>query len=419
MERIDPDRLIQIRTARGLTWQQLRKSSYVSVRQIARIEGAEGPVKVREKTMERLTTALDVDAAVLAGEAKLPADIGGPEINVAKIEPKVLWKLRKRKAWSRRELAERARVSPQLVERVEKQAEAVTVRTQTLERLARAFGVEESVLSGEKRLEPATPTPEHHSITVRSAPGLRLAYDLVDRYYGASPKDLFVLAPALFVLLAEGSLDSRRRKLEQAREANRALDELGQDNPTLFFARDDYQQAFEWGVGKEGESIKNGDVLGRDVWDGHGMMQWGFTEDHMTVTPFADYLKELADNMDQRDAIDFGDMLLERQGLDVWGANPYAVCQGLLNRIAGDSQQARWALEWGNVRIPEIPEELMPQDLRSAGVKERAEVKERRIAWLESKLADDVRKKLEQREAFEAEVKNMLAQLEAATRESE
>ena len=128
--------------------------------------------------------------------------------------------------------------------------------------------------------------PDQWSITVQSAPGLRLAYELVKRRYGATAKDLFVLAPALFVLLAEGSLQWRREKLEQARQANQELDELGRSNSTLYFAKDWYQEAFAWGMATEEASIKKGDVLGREVWDEQGMENWGFTEDDVTVTPF-------------------------------------------------------------------------------------------------------------------------------------
>ena len=85
----------------------------------------------------------------------------------------------------------------------------------------------------------------------------------------------------------------------------------------------------------------------------------------------------------------FHDLLLVNQGLDVWGANPYAVCRGDLDEIAGGSRHARWALEWGNVRISDIPKDLMSEEAR-----------ESRVEWLESKLADDVREKMERREAF-------------------
>ncbi|MXY06287.1 MAG: helix-turn-helix domain-containing protein [Gammaproteobacteria bacterium] len=375
LERIDPHRLIQVRKARGLSRRQLAKSSHVSLRQMARIEAKEEPIKVRANTMDRLADTLDVERAVLAGGANLPANLNVPESQPAKIVPEVLVKLRKRRGWSRRELAEKARVSSQLIERIESQAEPVTVQPRSLGRLARAFGpeVEESVLTGEIELKPAAPTPEQWTVTMRSTPGLRLAYELVERRYGAAPKDLFVLAPAIFVLLAEGSLDWRRQKLDRAREANRALDELGGDNPTLYFAQKCYQQAFDRGMEIEEDSIEDGDVLGRDVWNEQSMQMWGFTEDDMTVTPFADYLEELAKLVGKPELVNFDDMLLVDQGVDVWGANPYEVCREDLDEIAGDSALARWALEWGAVRISEIPEHLTSNE---------------RTEWLEARASE-------------------------------
>ena len=402
MNRIDPDRLTQLRAARGLSRQRLAESSHVSARQIARLEVAEEPVDVRATTMSRLAATLNVEPAVLAGEAPMPEDLGIADAQPVSILPDVLAELRKRKGWSRRQLAEAARVSPQMIERAERQHGPVNVRERTSGRLARALGVEESVLRGEAPVQPAMPTPVQWSITVRSAPALRLAYELVERRYGVTPKDLFVLAPALFTLLAELSLEWRRGKLEQAREANRTLHELGESNATLYFAKDWYQQAFDWGLATEAASIKKGDLLGREVWDEEGMQSWGFTEDDVTVTPFADYLEELAEKVDRPDMLRFRDQLLVHQGLDVWGANPYAVCSGDLDEIAGGSRHARWALEWGNARISEIPEELMSE-----------EAKERRADWLASKLEDDVRERMEQREALLERIGRSLARMEA------
>ena len=345
---------------------------------------------------------------MLTGEATLSANLEIPESQPAKIKPEVLMTLRNRRGWSRRELAERAGVSPQLIERIESRAEEVSVRPRSLRRLARAFGIEQDVLSGEMQLEAPPPTPDQLAVTLRSTPGLRLAYELVERRYRATPKDLFVLAPALFVLLAERSLDWRRRKLKKAQKAQRALNKLGSSNSTLYFAKGCYQQAFDWGLGVERASIRKGDVLGKEVWDEHGMMQWGFTEDDiLSVTPFADYLEELAKQIDRPELVSFDDMLLANQGVDVWGANPYAVCRGNLHEIVGDSRHARWALEWGDVRISEIPEELMPVTGKAD------DAKDRRVAWLEAKLDSGVRDKMEQYEATLEQLRSLLAQDEA------
>ena len=124
MNRIDPDRLIQLRAARGLSRQRLAKSSHVSARQIARLEVAEEPVDVRATTMSRLAATLDVEPAVLAGEPPVPTDLGVVDVQPVNVLPDVLVELRKRKGWSRRQLAEAARVSPQMIERTERAARA-------------------------------------------------------------------------------------------------------------------------------------------------------------------------------------------------------------------------------------------------------------------------------------------------------
>ena len=186
---------------------------------------------------------------------------------------------------------------------------------------------------------------------MRTTPGLRLAYELVERRYGAPPRDLFAL--------------------EQA-------------------------------------SVEKGDLLGRGIWNEEAMDSQGFTEDDMTVTPFANYLDEMAREIDRPEAVRFHDSLpLDEQGLDIWGANPYAVCGGDLDEIAGNSAPARWALEWGDVRVSEIPENLMSD-----------EAKARRAAWLESKLSEDVRARMERHEASREQIRSLLAEVEA-DRESE
>ena len=400
MNRIDPDRLTVLRAARKLSRQRLAEASHVSARQIARLESVDDPVDVRATTLTRLADALEVVPDVLAGVAPVPTDAGAPGAEPATIAPNLLAELRRRKGWSRRQLAESARVSPQLVERVERGTKPCRVRPRNLARLARALDVDEAVLRGTTPPEPAPPTPTHASVTVRTAPGLRLAYDLVERRYGAAPRDLFALAPLLFVLLAEGSLDRRRAKLELARQANRTLDELGREHATLYFAKDDYRDAVEWGMDLEQASIDQGDVLGRALWDEEAMDTQGFTEDDMTVTPFADHLRELADAIHRPDAVAFHDLLLPDQGLYPWGAHPYTVCADDLEELAGGSRAARWALEWGGARISEIPDDLMADDAKA-----------RRAAWLGSRLPGDVKAGIEEREALREELGKVLTQV--------
>ena len=223
------------------------------------------------------------------------------------------------------------------------------------------------------------PRPADVGVSLKAAPALRLAYDLVERRYGATSKDLFVLAPLLFVLLAEGSLTSRREKLENAKQACAALEEMAKHNPTLYFGK--HQSVVRQGISEEQASIDAADVLGREVRDSDWSVGHGFSEDDTNITPFADYLEELAKDLKQPLVVNFDSLLLADQGLDPWGANPYEVCRGELNEAAGGSPKAVAALQWGDTRLSEIPEELMARD---AG--------EERRAWLEDKLSEDARK---------------------------
>ena len=401
MNIVNPDRLRVIRLARRMSQVKLAQASNVSARQIVRIEGAEGDVEVREFTVTRLAKALAVEPGVLSGVAPLPAGLSGGDEKMSRVMPAVLSELRRRRGWSRRQLAEAARVSVQLVEKAEKGPEPSQMRTHAVSRLAREFGVGETVLRGEDEVPPLTAMPPEAAMNLPASPALRLTYELVKRRYGADSKDLFVLAPLLFVLLAEGSLAWRRRKLAAAREASEALDALGCQHATLYFGR--YQQAVEVGMAAEEKSINFADVLGSKVWNDDMAEFHGFSEDDTNITPFADYLQELADEIGLPEVVRFGGSLLFiDQGLHPWGTNPYEVCRGELEKVASQSPAAQAALEWGDVRLSEIP----------PGLREDEAV-EKRVAWLESKLSEDARQRLEKHERLIASIRAHLGATEA------
>ena len=71
--RIDPAVLYELRSARGLTREQLAKLAFVSPRQIQRLEKPkEASQTPREETVDRLARALRVSRDVLAGKEPLP-----------------------------------------------------------------------------------------------------------------------------------------------------------------------------------------------------------------------------------------------------------------------------------------------------------------------------------------------------------
>lgn len=202
---------------------------------------------------------------------------------------------------------------------------------------------------------------------------MRLAYDLVERRYGATAKNIVTLGPMLFVLLAEGCLARRQQKLQEVNEAKDRLESLATDD-TLYFAK--YLVDVDAGAGVEESSIEQADIRGEVV--RHEGLAWGaFNEDDLfAVTPFAIYLEELAAAIDKSEVIRFVDVDFDDFDYDdLFGADPYQCCAGELERIANGSGRAQLALELGLARIGEIPAELMDESAT-----------EQRVAWLESKL---------------------------------
>ena len=97
------------------------------------------------------------------------------------------------------------------------------------------------------------------------------------------------------------------------------------------------------------------------------------------VYPFADYLRKLSKETGSCGVVDFD--VREFGVWDVWGSEPYQLCSEQLNEITGGSEYARWTLEYGDVRLTDIPKELMSE-----------QAKDERVAWLEGKLSEKTRK---------------------------
>ena len=71
---IDPKRLTELRKRKGLSQTQLATRAKISPRQIARIESeASAGSTARDKTLNNLAKALDVEPNVLTGEMPSPS----------------------------------------------------------------------------------------------------------------------------------------------------------------------------------------------------------------------------------------------------------------------------------------------------------------------------------------------------------
>ena len=137
----------------------------------------------------------------------------------------------KKQGLTRPQLAERSKITVRTIQRLENEPQQCQKsRKDTLERLAKALGVKEGVLTGELPLPESGKAPvsdsERVQIGAQIVPKVRLAYDLIKRRYGVSATEIINMAPLFFALLAEGSLAWRREKLKELKEGIDRLEEI-------------------------------------------------------------------------------------------------------------------------------------------------------------------------------------------------
>lgn len=394
MDTIDPKRLRELRRSRGLSRRALAEMTEVSARQLGRLETGKAVVRVQDDTMWKLTGAFGVAAAVLRGDAPVPPQAAqGPQI-----DGDCLRAVRKARGMSRDELAEASGVSKPTLTRWESSGRR-RVHAANLKAVAGTLHVDESILTGRGRSPTAQP-PDAAMPAGRVTPQLRLAFDLVERRYGPSMDEVVELAPLMFVLLAEGSLARRRERLAEAEAAMGRMEELAREQPELYFLK--YLGLVQDGYWQEHRSIADRDLRG-DAMREDSHWQLSFQEDDLgAVTPFADYLCHLADDMAGRVDFVLGEVdyevIVGSEDPVCWGAEPYQVCRDDVNELCGESRHARWALAYGDVRLPQIPAGLLEPDAAEA-----------RIRWLEERLSDATQARQEE---YEEWIKSLVASID-------
>ncbi|MCY4361179.1 MAG: helix-turn-helix transcriptional regulator [Gammaproteobacteria bacterium] len=300
------------------------------------------------------------------------------------IIPERLHKLRIRRGLSQPLLAKKSRISVRQLQRIEKSSEpGKSVRETTLSKLAENLDVKTEVLTGEAPL-PDDSNKVSQRETERVQIGAliqaesRLAYDLVKIRYGIKATEIINIAPLFFVLLAEGSLAWRREKLRELNEAIERMKEIGRigDNSIGHLSYSDCALVADNALSFEKKSIDKADLFGEHL-PGEA---YDFGYDPSTGNPFADYLRWFADELDNPGIVKItsGELKLGLEGFP-----DYEICGERLDKISGDSQKARQALKNGTVRLADIPEELVAEDVRTE-----------RVKWLEDR-EDEERVRLE------------------------
>ena len=282
------------------------------------------------------------------------------------ITPQNLRRLRKERGLSRRQLAEQSKISQKQIQRLEDPNQASkNVRNHTVERLAGALRVTVEKLVAERQV------PGSKVMRVRTSlgPGVHLAYELIEQRYGVTAGQLVNMAPLFFVLLAEGSLAWRQAQLNQLRQAIKEVEMLSDNRKRCAW----HVRYAEDGTGYEQDRIDKGELFSdpyppdynfdpEDDWDG---------------SPFADYLRQLADEIGKPELVDLKDHPPEGvAGFD--GLPTYSVCSGDLGKVVSSGSDAAHALHAGDARLSDIPAPLMAEDASDG-----------REAWLEGQLSPE------------------------------
>ncbi len=308
------------------------------------------------------------------------------------IHRETLKTLRDSKGFTQEKLSDKSGITKRTISRIEVGKGGKT-RAHTVKQIAKTLGVLPEALCKAPDAE-AKEEEEFRRLFASNVYNLKkhhldgetlIAYDLVDKHYGVSMRQLVNVAPLLFTLLAEMSLADRRRR---AKETKAAL-EAHQPTLTDFFANrdgppDDFLAVpkfkgfdsgmFEFFSGLGSEERVSRSSLFRYLWDS----DFGYHVDNA----FTDFLKQLARELgDDNEALDPEQVAFKP---DISFA--VSIFSEYLKNLTGGSRRADFALSRGHVRIQQIPDELMEEGEDAAS---------RRKKWLEEKVPDEEWEKYE------------------------
>ena len=189
-------------------------------------------------------------------------------------------------------------------------------------------------------------------------PELRLAFDLIRHRYGWDEQRVIALAPLMFVLLVERCIRWQEQRLADLNEQ---------------------LERFDRQISSRIKAVVNQDSALKDIPAGGDQP----LPEHFPRR-FGEYLCALAAELPKG--------TVEPMVTDLWSGPQGRICEAYLDRLTGNpntsdvSRNARWALEYGDVRLDDIPEKL-----RSDAAKGE------RARWLASRLSDRTKAMLQER----------------------
>lgn len=288
------------------------------------------------------------------------------------IKPGIVKQLRDERGWTQEELAKKAGLNKQSIFRIEK-GEYRGTRHETIALLCKALEVDVTTLTG----RPSNPLrPEENSadpfgtasqINLRIDNAARNALALTARRYGVQLSEIVEIAPFLFFLAAERSLQRRRERLNEVSDAIAEVEELKRKYrylPIDMPANDDP-------ICCEERSIQQNDIFGRryEIETNRRSFRYAHDFDDNNDNPFAAFLKEELQNLKARPATEHDKAIggtFMGWHPDVWSTPGYKICSNEAVDIVGNDKEAVRAILSGSAPLHEIPKELknsLPEQL--------------------------------------------------------
>ncbi len=307
-------------------------------------------------------------------------------------------KLRKSKGFSQQTLADESGVAKKTIARIESEKEKGEPRGETVKLLAKALRVKPEVLAE----EPESETVQEQELRKIGLRVIKLpidgetliSYDMVEKHYGVGMRGLVYAAPMLFTLLAEMSLDERRRRLKKMQKKWEGYEQNVPEHLIPNHAR------HEDSANAEESSINKRDIFARRIYSGDDNFGMNFISDESyfdaSRSPFNDFLIEQAKKLGpDNDAVNpekihfypYGGSLEIEGELEVSYEAP--LFEKFRERITGGSTRADYALSRGYTRPHDIPHRLQPPNpFLDEGEEDESVVSERK-EWLEAKVPDE------------------------------
>jgi transcriptional regulator with XRE-family HTH domain len=292
----------------------------------------------------------------------------------------IIRQLRDERGWTQEELAKRAGINKQSIHRIEAGHQKRGTHPQTVERLAKALGVEPSMLTGRPpRLsdsdgESISLSGSTSQINIRVDNAVRNALSLTAQRYNVQLSEIIELAPFLFFLVAEESLQSRRKNLEKVSEAIGEAEDLRKALRYLSIEIHGNDRV----ILEEERSIKERDIFAR-------LLKHNYNHyDDNIDNPFTAFLQRELKTLQKEAKQEEADVPKGRfygWHPDVWSTPGYAICQDEASNLVGDDKEATVAILLGHVALHEIPSEI-----RNASPEALAQWIKRRVKETEEDL---------------------------------